>query len=179
MQLGATFNCNNIKSLTLQEILKISEPTPKVLTLQTSKNVIRYQEIYCSTKAHFGSDLGSLSPIYSYPYVVLPCGKLVLSAIANLPEDVVTPRSSLAGRVVHPILAAPSNFEVLAAGEISYLSVGRTYNMIISNASGHFRPASVCARLITQLLSSWLLKHSPVKVLVATNIETLVVSHVG
>jgi hypothetical protein len=82
------------------------------------------------------------SPL-SFPYVVTPTGRFLWCSVANRPEDTITPRSSTAGRVVHPILASEEGFSVCAAGDVSFIATSGGRIVLLTSCSGHYRPESL------------------------------------
>jgi len=105
-----------------------------------------------------------LAPLLTHSFVVGPENELRVCAIPNDPIDTILRRSSVDGRIVHPMLAADFAFHVIAAGELSVFANGHRRTAVITTASGHYRPRHLNAHAVWSILRATLVSFSCVAI---------------
>lgn len=94
------------------------------------------------------------NPLLQYPYVITKNYSFISSTIPSLPDETILKRSVASGRIVHPVLAVQHDFEVVCAGEYSYLTLRSGENIFICNTcSGHYLPKDIDPGQLLNLLA--------------------------
>lgn len=113
---------------------------------------LAHEGIYKITK----TNIFSLKDSMWYLYVIDKNNNLIIYDAALTTTELVLNRNNLLINgvpLVHPILSYPSNLEVKAAGEITFIhSKQKLHGIIINSKSGHYRPSSNCLELAVKTL---------------------------